>query len=94
MTDSVDRNVVKRIIRDLYNGFDWGNTSQGLEYWKNVVLELERLVPGKEPMKFSIVWSSRENSFILREKVANKWRQIGRFSNKREAEIAQEGYYG
>lgn len=94
MNGSVDRNVVKRIIRDLYNGFDWASTSQGIEYWKKVVLELESLVPEKDPMKFSIVWSSRENLFILREKVANKWRQIGRFSNKREAEIAQEGYYG
>ena len=94
MNGEIDRNGVNRIIRDLYSAFDWQNTHKGVEYWKEVVLSLKALIPQKPIERFGIVRDDRENKYILREKVAGKWRRIGSFPSKAAAEMAKDQYYG
>lgn len=92
MNGGIDRNGVKRIIRDIYSSFDWGATSKGVEYWKDVVNSLKELVTEKPLERFGII--HKENKYILREKVAGKWRSIGSFPSKSAAEMAKNQYYG
>ena len=94
MSGEIDRNGVNRIIRDIYNSFDWETTSKGVEYWKDVVNSLKELVPEKPVERFGIIYKRRENKYILREKVAGKWRYIGSFPSKSAAEMAKNQYYG
>lgn len=48
---NADPEALRRAMADIGDGFDWDSTPQGLEYWEQVLQNLEGLMDQVEPLK-------------------------------------------